>query len=71
MSIPAVRLRPHNDRRVKAGHPWIFSNEIADDVAALTPGGAVDVFDASGAFIGRGYANPRSLIAIRRLFAIP
>lgn len=65
--MTAVRLRPKHDARVKAGHPWIFSNEIADDVAGLPPGGTVDVFDAKGAFVGRGYANPRSLIAVRLL----
>ncbi len=43
----------------------MFSNEIADDVKTLPAGGAVDVFDASGAFVGRGYANPRSLISVR------
>jgi 23S rRNA (cytosine1962-C5)-methyltransferase len=67
MSIPSVRLRPKHDQRVKNGHPWVFSNEIADDVAQLPTGGAVDVFDAKGAFVGRGYANPRSLISIRLL----
>lgn len=67
MTIPQIKLRPKLDGRVKAGHPWIFSNEIADDVGALPPGGAVDVFDAKGAFIGRGYANPRSLISVRLL----
>lgn len=67
MTIPAVRLRLHGDHRIKAGHPWVFSNEIADDVAALPAGGAVDVFDAKGQFVGRGYANPRSLIAVRLL----
>ncbi|HMV66033.1 MAG TPA: class I SAM-dependent rRNA methyltransferase [Myxococcota bacterium] len=68
MSDPvAVKLRPHHDRRVAAGHPWVFSNEIEGDVRALPAGGAVDVFDARGKFLGRGYANPQSLIAVRVL----
>lgn len=67
MSIPALRLRPKHDRRIKAGHPWVFSNELDGDVGALPPGGVVDVHDAGGAFLGRGYANPRSLIAVRIL----
>ncbi|MBA2321561.1 MAG: rRNA large subunit methyltransferase I, partial [Deltaproteobacteria bacterium] len=62
-----LRLRPRADRRIRAGHPWIFSNEIADDVAALPVGGAVDVHDAAGELLGRGYCNPRSLIAVRML----
>lgn len=67
MSNPAIRLRPRHDRRVKAGHPWVFSNELDTDVAALPPGGVVDVHDAGGGFLGRGYANPNSLIAVRIL----
>lgn len=62
-----VRLRPNHERRVAAGHPWVFSNEIEGDVAALPKGGTVDVFDAKGKFLGRGYSNPASLIAVRIL----
>ena len=56
---------------MRAGHPWIFSNEIADDVSRLEPGGAVDVLDAAGRFLGRGYANPASLISVRVLTRDP
>ena len=65
MTTPTVKLRTKHDRRIKAGHPWVFSNEIEGDVKALPPGGAVDVYDAKGKYIGRGTANPNSLIAIR------
>ncbi|MBM4392224.1 MAG: class I SAM-dependent rRNA methyltransferase [Deltaproteobacteria bacterium] len=52
--------------RPRPGHPWIFSNEIVSPpVISLPPGGAVEVRDPGGKFIGRGYANPRSLISIR------
>ena len=45
----------------------MFSNEIDGDVKALPPGGTVDVFDSRGKHLGRGYANPKSLICIRLL----
>ena len=32
---PLIRLLPSRDRRVKAGHPWAFSNEIAMTPAAM------------------------------------
>jgi 23S rRNA (cytosine1962-C5)-methyltransferase len=67
MSVPVVSLRPKHDRRVREGHPWVFSNELAEPAAQLPRGGVVDVVDAKGAFIGRGYANPSSLIAVRLL----
>lgn len=54
--------------RVQPGRPWIFANEILDPpVARLEPGGVVDVVDDRGRPMGRGYANPRSLICIRLL----
>jgi 23S rRNA (cytosine1962-C5)-methyltransferase len=55
--------------RSRPGHPWVFSNEVVEPpVAQLPAGGAVEVFDPRGKFLGRGYANAHSLIAIR-LFA--
>lgn len=66
-ALPVVRLRRGHDRRVRGGHPWVFANEIDGDVAGLPLGGGVDVVDARGDLVGRGYANPRSLIAVRLL----
>jgi 23S rRNA (cytosine1962-C5)-methyltransferase len=60
-------LGRHQDRRVRGGHPWIFSNEIADLEGAPQPGGLVEITDDRGAFLGRAYWNPQSLIAARVL----
>jgi hypothetical protein len=39
---PLLRLVPHADRRLRAGYPWEFSNEIAMTPAAgCVPGGAL------------------------------
>lgn len=52
--------------RCRPGHPWVFSNEILDPpVSTLPPGGAVEVVDPKGQVMGRGYANPQSLITVR------
>jgi 23S rRNA (cytosine1962-C5)-methyltransferase len=67
MDAVEIKLRHNHDHRVREGHPWVFSNEIDGDVAALPSGGVVDVFDSKGKFLGRGYGNPRSLIAVRIL----
>ena len=66
-----VRLGANQDRRIRAGHCWVFSNELATDVAALPAGGAVIVEDARGRYLGTGYANPNSLIAVRILTRDP
>ncbi len=67
--LPVIRLRPREGRRVRAGAPWTFSNEIVMEAAtkALVPGAAVELAAEDGARIGVGYFNPKSLIAIRLL----
>jgi 23S rRNA (cytosine1962-C5)-methyltransferase len=67
MAAPRLILRKNQDRRVRGGHPWIFSNEIGEIEGAPEPGGLVDVTDARGAFLGKAYWNPQSLIAARLL----
>jgi 23S rRNA (cytosine1962-C5)-methyltransferase len=60
-------LRPGHDRRLRAGHPWIFSNEI-DRIDGIPNGGdAVLVFSSRGDCLGTAYYNPHSLIAARLL----
>ncbi len=62
-----LSLRRGHDRRVRGGHPWVFSNEIASLDGPATPGSAVEVFTADGQRLGTGYYNPHSLIAVRIL----
>ena len=66
---PLIRLLPGRDRRVKAGHPWAFSNEIAMTPAAkaLPPGSVVRLEGDDGVKHGVWHFNPHSLIAARRL----
>ena len=68
-----IRLQPGRDRRVKAGHPWAFSNEIVmTPVArALPPGSVVRLEGDDGVRHGAFHFNPHSLIAARRLSADP
>jgi 23S rRNA (cytosine1962-C5)-methyltransferase len=68
-SSPAGRLvlRRNQDRRLRGGHPWVFSNEIEAIEGDPPDGGIVDVADHRGAFLGRAYLNRRSLIAARVL----
>lgn len=60
-------LRRGEDRRVRGGHPWIFSNEVEEWVGGVEDGGLVDVVDQRGAFLGRAYVNRHSLICARML----
>lgn len=68
-----IRLQAGRDRRVKAGHPWAFSNEIVMTPAAkaLPPGSVVRLEGDDGVRHGAFHFNPHSLIAARRLSADP
>ena len=69
MSEPTARLllRRGEDRRVRGGHPWIFSNEVDEVQGEILDGELVEVADQRGAFLGIAYYNRRSLIAARML----
>lgn len=60
-----VILRKNEERRVKQGHLWIFSNEISSVEGEVANGDVVQVFDSRSQFIGSGFYNANSLIAVR------
>jgi len=68
IELPALYLKRNEDARLRAGHLWVFSNEV--DVArsplgTFEPGQAVAIVDHRDKAIGVGYVNPNSLIAAR------
>ncbi|WP_111412859.1 class I SAM-dependent rRNA methyltransferase [Billgrantia lactosivorans] len=63
-----LRLKKNADRRLKAGHLWLYSNEVdteATPLKGLEPGGQVVVEAANGKAMGVAYVNPNSLICAR------
>jgi 23S rRNA (cytosine1962-C5)-methyltransferase len=62
-----ITLKKNEERRIKAGHPWVFSNEIREVTGDRSAGISAELYDAAGGFIGVGYYNPHSLIAFRLL----
>ena len=66
---PTLRLNPGQGRRLRAGSPWVFSNEIAmqPEYRQMAPGGLVRLEGDNGAPFGTFMFNPRSLIAARLL----
>jgi 23S rRNA (cytosine1962-C5)-methyltransferase len=65
--MKTVKLKKKEERRILRGHPWVFSNELDRSPVEFAPGEIVDVLDNAGRFLGRGYINPHSLIAVRLL----
>ena len=66
--MKTVFLKKGEDRRLRIGHLWVFSNEIdagRSPLSSFAPGESVLVADAGGRPLGTGYINPASLIAVR------
>lgn len=68
--LPVLRLRRNEDRRIRAGHLWVFSNEIdtaRTPLTGLARGALVQVLSDRDQFLGYAYANPNALICARIL----
>jgi 23S rRNA (cytosine1962-C5)-methyltransferase len=60
-------LKKNEGRRIKSGHLWVFSNEIQEVEGDASNGDIVEVFDAKEKYLGSGFYNKNSLIAVRLL----
>jgi 23S rRNA (cytosine1962-C5)-methyltransferase len=63
-----LRLSSNQDRRLRAGHLWVYSNEVDSEATPLKgfePGQVVAIENAQGKWLGLGYVNPNSLICAR------
>ncbi len=61
-------LKRREEKRLKNGHLWIFSNEVNTEMSPLKsfhPGEQVEVEAANGELVGTAYVNPHSLICAR------
>ncbi|NGX15868.1 class I SAM-dependent rRNA methyltransferase [Wenzhouxiangella sp. XN24] len=67
---PELRLKPREDRRPRAGHLWIYSNEVdtaATPLNKLPAGAIVRLMSAEDRFLGYAGVSPHSLIVARIL----
>lgn len=68
MFLKRLRLKNKADRRLKAGHLWIYSNEVDTQTSPLKSfevGEPVLVENSFGKALGTAYINPNSLICAR------
>jgi 23S rRNA (cytosine1962-C5)-methyltransferase len=66
-ALPEVRLKIER----RSSHPWIFQKMVEKPAGRLPPGSVVDVLDREGRWVGRGFYNGHSRIALRVLTADP
>lgn len=67
---PTLYLRSGADRRLRAGHTWIYSNEVDTKRSSLklfNAGDCVRVENAKGQCLGLATINPQALICARLL----
>lgn len=63
-----LRLKKDQERRLLAGHCWVYSNEVdtaATPLSEFEPGQTVEIISAQGRWLAHGYVNPNALICAR------
>jgi 23S rRNA (cytosine1962-C5)-methyltransferase len=61
-----IILKPGKERRLIAGHCWIYSGEIAQISEEAKDGDAVEIRDQRKRYLGLGLLNTKSQITVRR-----
>ncbi len=72
--IPILKLKKNEERRIRGGHLWVYSNEIdtqASPFDQFKAGDLVDLVTHNGKSLGIAYVNPGSLICARLLSRDP
>ncbi len=68
MELASLYLKKNEERRLRNGHLWVYSNEV-DTVRSplpdFQPGQQVRIIANDGKPLGNGYVNPHSLICAR------
>lgn len=66
-ALPVIQLKIER----RSNHPWIFQKMVEKPVAKPKPGSLVDIVDNTGVWVGRGFYNGHSRIALRVLTSDP
>ncbi|MCV6604494.1 MAG: RlmI/RlmK family 23S rRNA methyltransferase, partial [Porticoccaceae bacterium] len=63
-----LRIKSGKERRIRGGHPWVYSNEVdvsATPLKSMQPGSQARVEDSRGNPLGAATVSPNSLICAR------
>lgn len=64
-TLPVVTLKIER----RSSHPWIFQKMVEKPAGRIAPGSVVEIHDKNGQWVGRGFYNGHSRIALRVLTA--
>src|SRR3984893_8355654 len=65
--LPQIRLKIAR----RSSHPWIFQKMVEKPAERLPGGSVVDIIDRDNQWVGRGFYNGHSRIALRVLTGDP
>ena len=60
-----IYLKKNEEKRIAAGHSWVYAKEVARIEGKDKNGSLASVFSYDGRFIGKGYINHASKILVR------
>ena len=66
-NCPSVVITRKAENAARAGHPWVYAEEITERRGELRQGCITDVFSQKGAWLGAGFYSETSKIGVRIL----
>ena len=66
-NYPILTVTDKAERSLRAGHPWVYGEEVTNTQGAYEPGDIVDVYSRKGRWLGAGFVNDHSKIRVRIL----
>ena len=64
-SYPKAYVTEKAEKALRAGHPWVYGEEITSLEGQYENGGLTDVYSRKNRFLGTGYINDNSKIRVR------
>ena len=62
-----IYLKRDQEKRILKGEPWIYKDEIQEDIRIFSPGEPVTIYSWKKEYIATGYVNTATTIAVRVL----
>ena len=62
---PVFTVTPKAERSLRAGHPWVYGEEVTAVAGEYQNGDMVDVVSNKGRYLGTGWVNDHCKIRVR------